>query len=242
MKKTSFLLFAVTLSLCALPLHAADTVLRVQGQPQSPTVGTVIAAGATLINTETGGKVIYDINDDTPDNPPFDITKGKIYRTYDLLDKYNGEISLDDVTIGPDGDSLILDFTTYNLGAGYYRPTGAEYYVFMFTGDFATWYEENPVTITGKFHDGNETAYVVDYACDMYVDGNPTMRDPGSSYGGIVFFDDSVADAVLADEVDPNAPVPEPEPEPSTPTIPEPTTATLSLLALAGLAARRRRK
>lgn len=228
MKKTSFLLFAVALSLCALPLHAADTVLRVQGQPQSPTVGTVIAAGATLINTETGGKVIYDLNDVPPDNPPFDHTKGKIYRTYDLLNKYNETISLDDVTIGPDGDSLILDFTTYNLGAGYNRPEGAEYYVFMFTGDFATWYEANPVTITGKFHDGTETAYVVDYACDMYVNGNPTMRDPGSSYGGIVFFDDSVKDHVRSAEVLPN--------------VPEPTTVTLSLFALGSLAARRRRK
>ena len=230
MKKTSFLLFAVTLSLCALPLHAADTILRVKGQPQSPTVGTVIAAGATLINTETGGKVIYDINDNPPDNPPFDHTKGKIFKTYDLLNKYNEAITLDDVTIGPDGDSLILDFTTSNLGAGYNRPTGAEYYVFMFTGDFATWYEENPVTITGKFLDGNETAYVIDYACDMYLPDSPTMRDPGSSYGGIVFFDDSVKDYVRSAEVFPGSD-----------SVPEPTTATLSLLALAGLAMRRRR-
>ena len=60
----------------------------------------------------------------------------------------------------------------------------------------------------------------------------------GASYGGLVFFHTSVADAVRLAEVDPATII---TPAPSEPVVPEPTTSTLSLLALAGLALRCRR-
>ena len=78
------------------------------------------------------------------------------------------------------------------------------------------------MTITGRFSNGDYTAYVISETCDQ-TDGDTT-------YGGLVFFNNSVARTVLAAETFPGA------------AVPEPATATLSLLALAGLAARRRRK
>ena len=106
-------------------------------------------------------------------------------------------------------DTLILDFTkNVNLGG----PTEAEYVVIMFrsmaeTGDnFAEWYEKNSVSITGKFNNGDYVAYIIDDACDI--------ADSGTTYGGLVFFNRSVENAVLLAEV-------EPEVTPA-PAVPEP--------------------
>ena len=122
-------------------------------------------------------------------------------------------------------DTLVIDFTIHMKLGG---PVDTEYLVIMFrhqngTGsDFAEWYEKHPVTITGVFTNGTYLAYVITDTCDQL--------DQASTNGGLVFFNASVSPAVQAAEV-----------TPSSGNIPEPTTATLSLLALAGLAARRRR-
>lgn len=247
MKKTLFLLAATAFALSTSPAMAKVVTVRPSAsQINSPTMGNTIGLSATLINSTTGGHVWYDLRTNPINEPPFDIDQGHIYWGFELNNKFNESIELNDLNATTEDtavkitadDSLVLDFT-YNFST-LTGPTEAEYVVVMFRhqkgdGDyFAPWYENNTVPITGKFANGTYDAYVIAETCDMDQDA--------STYGGLVFFNESVADAVLAAEVDPNAPVPEPEPEPSTPTIPEPTTATLSLLALAGLAARRRRK
>lgn len=238
MKKTLFLLAAAALALSASPAMANEVTVNPYGSVQSPMMGNTIGLSATLTNSSTGGQIWYDLRTNPKVDPPFDINKGHIYWALNLADSNNNPgLDLDSLELAED-DSLLLDFTVNmnNLSG----PVDAEYVVVMFHnnngyGDyFSTWYEENGANITGRFNNGDYTAYVISESCDMEQDA--------STYGGLVFFNTSVAEAVLKAEVDPNAPVPEPEPEPSTPTIPEPTTATLSLLALAGLAARRRRK
>ncbi|MBR3927090.1 MAG: PEP-CTERM sorting domain-containing protein [Akkermansia sp.] len=228
MKKTLSILAVAALAV-GTTLSAADVTVRAPMPSQSTKEGSVIAQGARLINSSTGGVVVYDIEAQTPVYPPFDITDGRAYGGLTLKDKYNWDVTLDDVKVTED-QGLVIEFT--NL---YFGPSLTEglYYVVTFSegNNFAEWYAENPTTITGKFPLSTDalpqyvtyTGYVVDYSCDQ--------TDPATTYGGLVFFDASVADAVLAAEV-----------PASSPSVPEPTTATLSLLALAGLAARRRRR
>ena len=123
----------------------------------------------------------------------------------------------------------MIDFTNlyqvYQVNLGWYlQDDETDYLVVNFDdADFAAWYTSTPMTITGKFKDNVEaTAYVISETCDQ-TDGDTT-------YGGLVFFNNRVAQTVLDAETFPGA------------VVPEPATATLSLLALAGLAARRRRK
>lgn len=250
MKKTLSVLAVAALSLGATTSYAKEVVLRPYADYiESPTIAEVIAPGATLINTESGKVVVYNINDNPRVEPPFDITQGQIIWGIDhLANRYNETIFWEDVNETAtdsairitEGDSLVLDFKSGSLTLG--GPTDAEYMVLMFHSriasghDFADWYSTNEVPIIGRFTNGDYKAYVIDDTCDLQSSG------ASSTYGGLVFFNESVTPKVLSAEVDPDTLVPEPEPEPSTPTIPEPTTATLSLLALAGLAARRRRK
>lgn len=237
MKKTLSLLAVAALVMGATPGFAKEIEVRPSiAYIQSATLGTTLASGATLINSETGRVVIYDMNDDPQVLPPFDITQGHIYWGFDLTNVYNKSIELDDLSADAtdfavritEDDTLVLDFKKLNGGVGMGGPTEAEYVVIMFReiteklNNFAEWYEENSVNITGRFNDGDYTAYVIAETCDM--------TDNATSYGGLVFFNNSVAPAVLAAETFPGA------------AVPEPATATLSLLALAGLAARRRRK
>ncbi len=244
MKKTLSILAVAALSLSAATSYADVTLRPHVEYIESPVFSEVIAPGATLINSETGKVVVYNINDKPQVEPPFDITKGMIVWGINLDNKYSEHITLEDVSKTADdpavrikeGDTLYLDFTyTMNLGG----PTEAEYMVLMFHpqtqagNDFAEWYNTNGISIVGKFTNGNYTAYAIDDTCDLLGSGT------SSTYGGLVFFNESVAEAVSLAEVDPDTITPDPEPSPS---VPEPTTATLSLLALAGLAARRRRK
>lgn len=224
MKKTLSLLAGISLALSTV-VNAADVTVRPYGDIQSPTEGNTLGLSATLINSSTGGSIWYDLRTDPKSEPPFDIDSGHIQWGLELANNYNESIELDSLEL-TDGDTLILDFTK-NLG-NLSGPVDAEYFVVMFrhntgTGDyFSSWYNENSVGITGRFNNGDYTAYVIADTCDK--------EQTASTYGGLVFFNNSVAQQVRLAEV------------PVGGTIPEPTTATLSLLALAGLAARRRRK
>ncbi len=226
MKKTLTLLAAVALALGASQRVDAKNLYVIIDHTDSPTYGDVLAPGATLINTETGNSFSYDVNVDPPVDPPFDYSEGSILKGFTLQTAKFEDVVIDDVTLS-EGDDLILDFSTYHTGggSGLGLPTEKDYLVIMFNdSNFATWYEENPVSITGKFRDGElATAYVVSYACDMYDESGSSLNT-ASTYGGLVFFSRQTEGLAYAA------------------TVPEPTTATLSLLALAGLAARRRRK
>ena len=236
MKKTLSLLAVAALAMSAAPGVAKDVTVRpYTEQINSITTGNTIGLSATLINSVTGGQVWYDLRDPAVD-PPFNADKGHIYWGFELSDMYNNPIELDALSATAEDsavritadDSLILDFTYNNSTLS--GPIEAEYVVVMFRhnngeGDyFSTWYEKNSVGITGKFKNGNYDAYVIKETCDM--------GQTASTYGGLVFFNNSVAPQVRLAEV----------PAGGEPAVPEPTTATLSLLALAGLAARRRRK
>ncbi len=178
--------------------------------------------------------MIYDINANPAVEPPFDIDDGYAYWGFELYSpKEYVIVTLEDIAVS-EGDEIVLDFTTWHTGgsAGMGGPVDKEYFVIMFrhnTGagnNFATWYEGKDVPITAKFTNGNYDAYIINSTCDE--------TDNASTWGGLVFFNNSVKDAVLAAEVEPG--------EGGSPAVPEPTTATLSLLALAGLAMRRRRR
>lgn len=247
MKKTLSILAVAVLSMSAATSYAKEVILYpTKDYIELPVVSQVIASGATLINSETGKVVVYDLNDASVTNDtPFDITKGMILWDFKLNNSYNEPITLSDVSQDATdralrvstGDVLVLDFTSGAITLG--GPTDAEYMVLMFHpqttfgNDFAEWYSTNGVAITARFTSGDYTAYVIDNTCDLPGSG------PSSTYGGLVVFNKSVAETVSLAEVDPDTITPAPEPSPF---IPEPTTSTLSLLALAGLAARRRRK
>ena len=246
MKKTLSLLSVVALMLSATSSYAKEIILRPSVEYiESPVVSEVIAPGATLVNTLTNNVVVYNLNANPQVDPPFDITQGMIIWGIDLNNKFNEPITLGDVSqTATDsavkvtaGDTLVLDFSSVSANMTLGGPTEAEYMVLMFHdqtsfgNDFAEWYSTNEVSIIARFTNGDYTAYTIDDTCDLLGSGT------SSTYGGLVFFNESVADAVRLAEVDP-ATIP---PTPSSHSIPEPTTATLSLLALAGLAARRRR-
>lgn len=181
-----------------------------------------------MINTATTGRISYAYNTDPIVEAPFDLNGGAAY--------YNMNLALPDV-ISP-GDSIIIDFTRlsgYDLGTYLTAGSSVVYapeenvfenvsanYIWVKFNDanaFDEVYAESPVTIIGLFKDGRTAeGYVVNYACDAEDTTRPTTQ------GGIVFFNESVADKVRALTL-----------------VPEPATATLSLLALAGLAMRRRR-
>ena len=212
---------------------------------ESPVVSEVIAPGATLVNTLTGNVVVYNLNSNPQVEPPFDITKGQIIWGLDLYNKYNEPITLEDVSqiatdsavkVAP-GDTLVLDFSLDSGALKLGGPTEAEYMVLMFHeqvnfgNDFAEWYSTNEIGIIARFTNGVYTAYAIDDTCDLLGSG------ASSTYGGLVFFNEDVAESVFLAEVDP-ATI---SPMPLSDSIPEPATTTLSLLALAGLAARRRR-
>lgn len=232
MKKTLSLLAVAALAIGA-SLSAAE--IQVKGGTPSPQIGTVLPKGATLINSATGRTVVYDENETTipPIEAPFNIDGGMLIASYTL----SGDLPTE-------ADELILDFTNINqymmpfipdwgsyLKGELYDGIDVEYIVFNFVEDYtvpgspgidiADWYENNPVSITGVFkNDYTTTGYLISDPCD----------ESYPSYSRIVFFSDDVAQAVQDAEIFPGA------------AVPEPATATLSLLALAGLAARRRRK
>ena len=231
MKKTLSLLAIAALTIGA-SLGAAE--IQVKGNPVSLQTGTALPMGATLINSATGRTVVYDENETTipPIEAPFNIDGGMLVASYML----SGDLPTE-------ADELILDFTNINqympipdwgsylTGELYNGSIDVEYIVFNFVEDvnvpgshnidIAAWYENNPVSITGVFkNDYKTTGYLISDPCDASY----------PSYSRIVFFSDDVAPAVQDAEIFPGA------------AVPEPATATLSLLALAGLAARRRRK
>lgn len=221
MKKTLSLLAVAALAV-GTSLSAATTLTVAlptdrNGLPVivPPAYGTATATQATLINTDTKGIIYFDVSEGSDIVPaPFDLTNGGRVKNYVLSG-----------TLPTSGDSLVIDFTDLQINLGYYLTYGEiDYLVVNFDdADFAEWYTSTPMTITGKFKDSVEaTAYVISETCDQ--------TDDDTSYGGLVFFNNSVAETVLAAETFPGA------------AVPEPATATLSLLALAGLAARRRRK
>lgn len=240
MKKTLSLLALAALAVGASMGEEVEKVITVYPQfPQndktgyevpSAQFGSKIAPEATLVDSKTGGVVKYDEADNVDIiKAPFDINDGIGYTTLTL--------DLSDMVLG-EANKLVLDFTTvagkYQLQTwGIYLSAGytndftndgiADDVDYLFVNikgiDFGKWYEENrPVEVIGRFSSGygsvfETTAFIVTEACDT------------ESQGGIAFFSEDVIDKVRSSEV-----------------IPEPTTATLSLLALAGLAARRRRK
>ncbi len=240
MKKTLSILAVAALALGVTTSYADEEDVTLKAQCVGSLVTTfAIAPGATLIDTHESGKVVkYSVNDNTAPYPPFNPENGASYWEVNLYDKNNNPITLEtasDLKIGENG-SLIIDFTaTQYLGF----PDSVDYMVFMFRGktadgyrnDFADWYKTNRISITGKFSNGEYDAFVIDETCDLSQSGF------ASTFGGLVFFSKDVLANVRSVEVDPSPSDPTPSPS-----VPEPTTATLSLLALAGLAARRRRR
>ena len=233
MKKTLTTLAASAFMLgSTLQAETTETTLVVSGEVVSPTVGTAMAAGATLTNTKTGGTIVFDENAVPPISAPFDVTHGLLYKNYTLSG-----------ILPTEGNVLVLDFVstyqyypTVNHGANLMpnatvwngsENINVDYIVFSFddtenggTVDFSSWYNsDEPITIIGRFKDGVEaTGYIISDSCDS--------SDPATVNGGIVFFNQSMAPVVMAAEQ----------------YTPEPTTSTLSLMALAGLAVRRRRR
>lgn len=246
MKKTLSLLAIAALAVGApIPSAAKDVVVKpafpigANGyyDNESAQYGSKITPSGTVVNTESGNSVTWDEADDVDViEAPFNKDEGIAFTALTL--------SLDDVAVS-EGDRLVLDFTEVT---GKYQPQAWGMYLSMdYTGNFtnpssgnvesgnvdylmitikgvnfANWYKEHPIEIVGRFYsDWNgstieSTAYVITDYCDV------------ASEGGVVFYSEDVIEAVEAAEVPPM--------------VPEPATATLSLLALAGLAARRRRK
>lgn len=207
-------------------LNAAVLNVTKEGGTESSAFGSMLAPGATLINTETQGVIIYDENMIPPLSAPFDLSHGVGYKGFTLSG-----------SLPTTGETLKLDFTSiYQINFSYILSESAvgydenqnayplDYVVLTFdNANFAEWYTETPMSITATFNGGTEaTAYVIQNTCDR--------TDADTTYGGLVFFNSRVRTAAE-----------ESEQFPSAASVPEPTTATLSLLALAGLAARRRR-
>lgn len=241
MKKTLSILAVAALGVGAAMTTAAKDVV-IEADRSNNTTGTAygsLATGATLVDTATGGIIIYDESDDIDViEAPFQVTEGVATSVL--------TVNLADVAI-QEGDRLVIDFTSVGYGSqswGLYLTRGYEGYDYM-TGapinydylmvgiaGFADWYQANgPIEMVGRFRTSSDgsyieaTAFYIAEACDYNTAGDPT------SQGRLLFFSEDVIEDVR------NAEVP-----PSSPAVPEPTTATLSLLALAGLAARRRRK
>lgn len=238
MKKTLSLLAIAALSL-GTALNAETLTIKVIGAPQSPKY--IFSYGAELYDTYTGGTVSFDENEGTDIKAPFDLDEGLVIRNYQLKNIPDPSVLDLDIT------ELVLDFTEINqhnpipdwgsyLNAGASYPSGGltdvDYLSFSFKLDYTNsestkfslvdWYAElnSPIKITGLFKNGVEAdGFLVTYTCDDAESQGATPQ------GGIVFFSEDVIVDVRKSEI-----------------VPEPTTATLSLLALAGLAARRRRK
>lgn len=239
MKKTLSLLTIAALSL-GTALNAATLTIKVKGAPQS--LNYLFSKGAELYDTYTESTVSFEENEGKDIvEAPFDLDEGLIIRNYQLVDIPDPSVLDLEIT------ELVLDFTEINqyspipdwgsylnAGASYSSGglTDVDYLSFSFKLDYidstsakfslVDWYAElnSPIKITGLFKNGVEAdGFLVTYTCDE-------AQTPGATpQGGIVFFSDDVIDDVRKSEI-----------------VPEPTTATLSLLALAGLAARRRRK
>lgn len=238
MKKTLSLLAIAALAVGApLTSTAEDVVVKpafpiVNGyyDNESAQYGSKITPSGTVVNTASGKSVTWDEADNVDVvEAPFDVNEGITFTALTL--------NLDDVTVS-EGDRLVLDFTEVTGTAQ--RQTWGLYLTMGYTGNFITenddidylmitikgvnfanWYKEHPIEIVGRFYTYGSstiesTAYVITDYCD------------DASEGGVVFYSEDVIDDVVKAEVPPM--------------VPEPTTATLSLLALAGLAARRRRK
>lgn len=232
MKKTLSLLALAALAVGAsLTTEARDVVVTADPNNPSGTAYSSLATGATLIDTATGGIIIYDESDDIDViEAPFNLHEGMAATTTLTL-----TVDLNDVAI-QEGDRLIIDFTGvgnwtqtwgYYLQSGSVGSNGENYdYLRININGFADWYQENgPIEMAGRFKISSDNSYIettafyIAEACDDNDEGKPT------SQGSLLFFSEDVIDDVRNSEV-----------------VPEPTTATLSLLALAGLVARRRRK
>lgn len=223
--KRNLLLFAVAAySLAGSAAFAKEVITKAYfPYVSTPVLGEYLAPGATLINTATGGAVVYDLLANPIVVPPFDITQGYIQRNVDLNNRYSESISGLDAVLVSKGDTLTINFTDSTTLS---PPVDSEYLVVTFDalgedgGDFYDWYLENPVAITGKFGAGDYTAYV--------ISNTSGELESATTNGGLLFFNRSVEATVRMAEQEW--------------VVPEPSTATLSLLALAGLAARRRRR
>lgn len=229
MKKTlSILALAVLAVGAALTTEAKNVVITADPSNSAGTAYGSLAPGATLIDTATGGIIIYDESDDKDViKAPFNLHEGSAATSL--------TVDLNDVAI-QEGDRLVIDFTGIGYGSQYwglylqpnYVGSSDENYDYLRINiqGFADWYQENgPIEMAGRFKISPDNSYIettafyIAEACDDNDEGTPT------SQGSLLFFSEDVIDDVRNSEV-----------------VPEPTTATLSLLALAGLAARRRRK
>lgn len=229
MKKTlSILALAVLAVGAALTTEANDVVITADPSNSVGTAYGSLAPGATLIDTATGGIIIYDESDDKDViKAPFNINEGSAATSL--------TVDLNDVAI-QEGDRLVIDFTGIGYGSqnwglylqpNYVGSNGENYdYLRINIEGFADWYQENgPIEMAGRFKISPDNSYIettafyIAEACDDNDEGTPT------SQGSLLFFSDDVIEDVRNSEV-----------------VPEPTTTTLSLLALAGLVARRRRK
>lgn len=229
MKKTLSLLALAALAVGApLTTEAKDVVITADPSSPSGTAYSSLATGATLIDTATGGIIIYDESDDKDViEAPFNLHEG--------IAATSLTVNLNDVAI-QERDRLVIDFTRIGYGSqnwglylqpNYVGSNGENYdYLRINIKGFADWYQAyGPIEMAGRFKISSDNSYIettafyIAEACDDNDVGNPT------SQGSLLFFSEDVIDDVRSSEV-----------------IPEPTTATLSLLALADLAARRRRK
>lgn len=224
--KTSAILLTITAFQLGATLNAATLTVTKNGT-NSSVFGSMLAPGATLINTATEGIITYDENLVPPLSAPFDLNHGARFKGFELS-----------AELPANGEALVLDFSgVYEVNFPYLLSDSAigydedntsfplEYVVVNFNNaNFAEWYEATPMTITARFSDHSEaTAYVIYETCDEL--------ESASSYGGLVFFNSRVRSTVESAEE-----------QLDTLVVPEPCTTTLSLLALTGLAMRRRRK
>lgn len=228
MKKTlSILAFAALAIGSAMTTAAKDVVVSADSSNSQGVAYGSLASAATLIDTATGGIIIYDESDDQDViEAPFRITDGAATSS-DLT------VNLADVAI-QEGDRLFIDFTSVGYGYQTWGSILTNGYDYLRVGidGFADWYQANgPIEMVGRFKTSPDGSYIearafyIAEACDFNTNGSLT------SQGSLLFFSEAVIDDVVAAEV-----------PASSPSVPEPTTATLSLLALAGLAARRRRR
>ena len=82
--KTPHVLPVITTLIMGATLNAAVLNVTKEGGTDSSAFGSMLAPGATLINTGTQGVIIYDENMIPPLSAPFDLSHGVGYKGFTL--------------------------------------------------------------------------------------------------------------------------------------------------------------